>query len=294
MGRMDKFLVYLIIFSIFISFSSGVLAEEIKEKYYTSDPGKAKLNIVREIEDHLYRLTTFVQCKAIKADHNGEETLSPRVFMASSRLEGTAFVIGDYLVALKHTTVPDLVAFKKEYSALNQSNEEKAGCWQPVSKDYYVIDINNSDIFYKVEKKWELDERDLIFFSLPQEKNFMEPLPVKIGDPKKLEAGDFLAVVGFPKLIPRALMREGRVANDISLSSGTFGLGNEYIYFMSSLNVIPGDSGSPVFAFKQDGTPELVGIVWGYLADAGVGSLILRIDWVMWQMDAIGDMKTKP
>lgn len=282
-----------ILFAIFINFSNYVSAEETKEKYYISDSGKAKLNIVRGIEDHLYRLTTFVQCKAIIPDKEGTPEEMPRVFMASSRLEGTAFVIGDYLIALKHTTVPDLVLVKKEHGAFKQDSRE-AGCWQPVSKDFYVIDINNNDVFYKVEKRWELDERDLIFFSLPQEKNFMEPLPIKIGDPKKLEAGDFLVTIGFPRLIPRALMREGRVANDISLSPGTFGLGNEYIYFMSSLNVIPGDSGSPVFAFRQDGTPELVGIVWGYLADQGVGSLILRIEWVMWQMDAINDMKTKP
>lgn len=280
----------ILIFVALIGFAGGILAEE---KYYISDSGKVNLNIVREIEDHLYRLTTFVQCKAIIPDKDDDEEETPRVFMASSRLEGTTFVIGDYLVALKHITVPDLVIVKKEYGVFKQDNRE-AGCWQPVSQDFYVIDINNDDVFYKVEKKWELKERDLIFFSLPQEKNFMEPLPIKIGDPRKLEAGDFLITIGFPGLIPRALMREGRVANDVSLSPGTFGLSNGHIYFMSSLGVIEGDSGSPVFAFRQDGTPELIGIVWGYLGERTVGSLILRIDWVTWQLDAIKDMKTKP
>ena len=214
--------------------------------------------------------------------------------MSSARTEGTSFVLGDYLVALKHITVPDELAVKEKYGIFVQ-DVATVGCWQIVGKDFYVIDINNNDIFYKVEKKWELDERDLIFFSLPREKNFMEALPVKIGDPKKLKAGDFLIIIGFPNLIPRALMREGRVANDVSLLPGTFGLGDDYVYFISSLKIVLGDSGSPVFAFRHDGAPELVGVAAMQLGESeSVGGLIFRVDWIMWQMDAIKDMKQKP
>lgn len=258
---------------------------------YTQDQSLVYLdfnsNLTRLVEDHLYDLFVFTQCEG-NLDKGG----SPNTPIGSSVKVGTAFVIGEYLVTLNHIITEDDGIYIKEDYGVGRQNFYILRCEKIMSRDFYIMDRSENagmgQVFYKVKLEWNSREKDLAIFSFPRG-TFLKPIPLKIGSPDELKTGDLLMVIGKPEGFPRAVMREGRVANaPVPIFSGTFDqYGNDFMYLIVNIPLATGDSGSPIIAFRKDGTPELIGIAaakWGERSTLG---FVLRIDAVKWYLDYI-------
>lgn len=275
----------ILVFSLFLINIGNANSQE----GYTSDQASVYLpqniDLVRLVEDHLYDIFTFTQCEK-RLDERGVS----RIVVGSSISVGRAFVIGEYLVTLNHIVDEKGIYIKEDYG-VGRQNFIFTECGKILSQDFYVMDrsenVELGQVFYKVKMEWNSEEKDLAIFSFPKG-TFMKPLPLKIGDPAELKTGDILIAVGKPEGFPRAVMREGRVANSpVPIFSGTFDqYGNDFMYLITNIPLAPGDSGSPVIAFRKDGTPELVGIaamLWGQRSTIG---FVLRIDEVKKRLDS--------
>ncbi len=100
-------------------------------------------------------------------------------------------------------------------------------------------------------------ENDIAIIDVPQKYILHEP---KLGNSDELEVGNVIVAVGIPKGV-RKIARLNRIVAedgcDCLLTGRHVGKENEFLIWGI---LSPGDSGGPVFAFR-DGEPEIVGMM---------------------------------
>ena len=184
-----------------------------------------------------------------------------RSYEKSAEQFGNGLVIGKFVITARHVvenSTKEEIADYLRKSKLTFNNLEILGEW-------YVLEYENSrfggmDVLRLV---FEDEDNDVALLEFLTTSAIPPSLPVKIGNPKKLEDGSFILMGGSPAPLGRHF-REGYVSSPAPLYpqlAPPVGHFRKGFYFGINMHVAKGDSGSPVFAITENGSLEWVGIV---------------------------------
>lgn len=202
-----------------------------------------------------YKGLAVIETKAVLVDETGTEV--------NREQKGIAILLEDGLVlALSHVTdIPLLNMTRTHFGYVQTMFAEK------LSETYAV----NGEEVQLIGRKGDIS----LFRG-----NHTEILPYPFGDSSKLEVGDRVAVIGF-SFTKVFNFKDGVISFPFIEKDDFDVIGLEMIkedLIMFSVPINPGDSGSPLIAFRN-GKCEVVGIVNAMLQGNGMG-LAIPINYV--------------
>ncbi|KKS44652.1 MAG: hypothetical protein UV07_C0005G0028 [Candidatus Azambacteria bacterium GW2011_GWB1_42_17] len=188
-----------------------------------------------------------------------------------------AIIIGKYVLISSHTNDPEVL---KEMFLSNFPESVKV----EIFKHNVVMVINDKPV--ELKEIYRNREKDFSLFEIPAEAvekvKTVSNFPFEMGRSGELKIGNFIFMNGRPGG-EYEIARSGHVTT-LSILYRDENNNGEYKKDDNSFGiseiVLPGDSGSPIVAFR-DGKPELVGITLGYIDGRGKGivrSYALKID----------------
>ena len=124
-------------------------------------------------------------------------------------------------------------------------------------RTFVIVNEDGLDVAYPVVKIRKNKNIDAVLLKTAWK--LPNPEPIRIGNSARLRRGDRVFVLGLPFYNEAPFYREGAVSNR----------GHRNIWLFTELRIIPGYSGSPVFAVRY-GKPELIGIATGMIIAYGI------------------------
>lgn len=196
----------------------------------------------------------LIAFKIKSRDRNEVEIVIPPV-------EAPAIVIGRYVLMASHTNDPDVIKWK--YFSRQLPSGETETLDAKLFRQTIILPVD--DKTFELTEIYRNKEKDFSLFELPIE-NAVPNFPIVFGKSDELKVGNFIYINGKPRNTYE-VARPGYVSSLYIVYDGDSDK-KETHNFNVSQTVLPGDSGSPVIAFR-DGKPELVGMVEGYIDGDG-------------------------
>lgn len=233
------------------------------------DADLGELFVGKEIQSSYVRVETFGVAEALVPTRSGRWASREVVF----NLHGSGVVVGpNHIFTVAHVVTPrEVEVYERRYSSFVTEPSKV------LTQIATIRDCGNVPVLTSVEHVDE--ERDIAVLQYEAWAD-LEPVPFEIAKGRHLlEEGDALVAV----VHERDKASENPLAHDVKFVKGEVisvgasacgGVDSEKVLplfsmadFTMSLPLLPGDSGSPIFAF-HDGTPVLVGIGKAGMCDA--------------------------
>jgi len=179
---------------------------------------------------------------------------------------GRVILFPPYALALHH--VVDVQVFEDTYLTPFGPGTISTKADGVLEEKYWLQENKNSSKKIPLEKILFLEKYDLALFLMPPDSHKEISYPVfKIGSSKELKLGNFIYLLGSPRLIG-VNIRSGIISAldkhfDMEALSVLPGEVDKWVHGMTiglSVPAMGGDSGSPIVALR-DGKPELVGLL---------------------------------